>query len=128
MLAVSRRVQPITFQAGATIIHEGTDGGLFYIIAQGAAEVVLKRPGGPDVIAERLQPGQFFGEISLFNRSRTVAAVRAVPETPVNVLALDGGMFQSLLAESPDFGSAVEGVVQRRLAQTRSAAGGQEAR
>lgn len=128
MLAVSRRVQPITFQAGATIIHEGTDGGLFYIIAQGAAEVVLKRPGGPDVIAERLQPGQFFGEISLFNRSRTVAAVRAVPETPVNVLALDGEMFQSLLAESPDFGSAVEGVVQRRLAQTRSAAGGQEAR
>jgi ABC-type lipoprotein export system ATPase subunit len=124
MLAASHNVQPVTFQAGATIINAGEPGDKFYILSQGMAEVVLKRPGGPDVIAEQIQPGQFFGEISLFNRSRTVAAVRAIPQAPVEVLALDGGTFQSLLDESPDFHNAMQSVVKTRLARAQSAAEG----
>ena len=77
--------------------------------------MALKRPNGNDVIVERLGVGQYFGEISLLNKGRTVAAVRAVPEQPVEALALDGESFQSLLAESTDFRAAMQGVAQERV-------------
>ncbi len=128
MLAASHKVQPVTFPAGATIINADEPGDKFYILTQGAAEVLLRRPGAADVVAEQIQPGQFFGEISLFNRSRTVAAVRATPEAPVDVLALDGATFQSLLDESADFRAAMQAVVQNRLARSRAAVEGQASR
>jgi ABC-type lipoprotein export system ATPase subunit len=119
LLEASRRVQPQTFQPGATIIAEGELGDCFYIITRNQAEVLLKRPGGGDVAVERLGPGQFFGEVSLVSRSRTIATVRAA-EAPVEVLALDGQTFQALLAESPDFLQTMEDVTQSRLAVRRT--------
>jgi len=119
MLEASRKVQPMTFMPGATIIQEGALGDCFYIVTEGQAEVALKRPAGSDVIVERLGPGQYFGEISLVSRSRTVASVRAAG-APVEALALDGATFQALLAESAEFRQTMEQVTQSRLAVRRS--------
>ncbi len=121
MLLASRKVQPRTYQAGAVVIQEGQPGENFYIITRGCAEVLLKRPGGSDVIAGRMEAGQSFGEISLFNHGRTVASVRAIQEAPLEVLALDPQTFQSLLDEAPDFRSAMQGVVDTRIANNQAA-------
>jgi ABC-type lipoprotein export system ATPase subunit len=121
MLEASRKAQAITFPPGATVIHEGTQGDHFYIITSGAAEVALKREGGTDVIAALMTPGQCFGEISLFSGSRTQASVRAVPETGLDVLALDRETFTGLMAESPAFHETIRNIVQARLAHNRSA-------
>jgi len=121
LLEATHRVQPMTFQPGATIIKENEPGQNFYIISKGNAEVVLKRPSGEDVVADRLQPGQYFGEVSLLHSSRTIAAVRAAPEASVEVLALDAESFQDLINASPDFESAVHSVADERMARTRSA-------
>jgi len=123
MLEATHRVQAMTFQPGATIIKENEPGQNFYIISKGTAEVVLKRPSGEDVVADRLQPGQYFGEVSLLHSSRTIAAVRAIPEAPVDVLALDAVSFQNLLEASPDFHSAVNTVADERAARTLVAQG-----
>jgi len=120
LLEATHRVQPMTFQPGATIIKENEPGQNFYIISKGTAEVVLKRPSGEDVVADRLQPGQYFGEVSLLHSSRTIAAVRAIPEAPVEVLALDAKSFQDLIDASPDFHSAVHTVADERVAHTQS--------
>jgi CRP-like cAMP-binding protein len=82
--------------------------------------VLLKRPAGSDVVVERLGPGQYFGEVSLVNRSRTIATVRATTAAPVEVLALDGDTFQGLLAESADFRETMENVAHSRLAHRRT--------
>jgi ABC-type lipoprotein export system ATPase subunit len=124
MLQASRKAAPVSFQPGATVIHEGQPGENFYIITRGCAEVLLKRPGGSDVVAGCMEAGQSFGEISLFNRSRTVASVRAIPDAPLEVLALDGQTFHSLLDESPEFRGAVQGVVSTRLANNQAIAAG----
>lgn len=121
MLEATHRVQPMTFQPGATIIKENEPGQNFYIISKGNAEVVLKRPSGEDVVADRLQTGQYFGEVSLLHSSRTIAAVRAAPEASVEVLALDAESFQNLINASPDFESAVHSVADERMARTQSA-------
>jgi ABC-type lipoprotein export system ATPase subunit len=120
LLEASRKVRPQTFQPGATIIAEGELGDCFYIITRNQAEVLLRRPAGSDVVVERLGPGQFFGEVSLVSRSRTIATVRAAAETPVEVLALDSQTFRALLAESADFRQTMEDVSQSRLAVRRT--------
>lgn len=121
LLEATHRVQPMVFQPGTTIIKEDEPGQKFYIISKGNAEVVLKRPSGEDVVADRLQPGQYFGEVSLLHSSRTIAAVRAASEASVEVLALDAESFQSLINASPDFESAVHSVADERMARTQSA-------
>jgi ABC-type lipoprotein export system ATPase subunit len=121
MLEATHRVQAMIFQPGATIIKEDEPGQNFYIISKGTAEVVLKRPSGEDVVADRLQSGQYFGEVSLLHSSRTIAAVRALPEASVEVLALNAEAFQNLLAASPDFQSAVHTVADERVAHSQAA-------
>jgi ABC-type lipoprotein export system ATPase subunit len=125
MLEASRKARTLSFQPGATIIQEGAQGENLYIISRGSAEVTLKRPGGNDVIASRLDPGQSFGEISLITHSRTVASVRAAAEAPVEVLALDESTFDGLCSESPDFRGAMQSMVQARLAHNQSVLEGQ---
>ena len=115
MLEASRKAQPVTYAPGTTIIQQDTPGDRFYIITKGTAEVALKREGGTDVIAARMTAGQYFGEISLFRGSRTVASVRAIQEAPVEVLALDRETFMGLAAESQPFRDSLTGVVQARL-------------
>jgi len=115
MLDASRKAQRVTYSAGEVIIQEGTPNDRFYIITKGTAEVALKREDAADVIAAYMNPGQYFGEISLFRGSRTVASVRAVPDAPVEALALDREAFQSLLDESQAFRDTMQNVVQARL-------------
>jgi ABC-type lipoprotein export system ATPase subunit len=120
MLEATRKIQPLVFQPGATIIYEGQEGDRFYILTKGTAEVVLKRPSGSDVVTERLGAGQYFGEVALLNCcSRTIASVRTASESPVEALALDAATFQSLLAESDDFHSAMQSVAQARIENTQ---------
>jgi ABC-type lipoprotein export system ATPase subunit len=126
MLEASRKVQPMTLPAGAAIITEGEMGETFYIVAQNQVEVALKRPANSDVVVERLGPGQYFGEVSLVSRSRTIASVRATPEASVDVLALDAATFQNLLDESSDFREAMQSVTQSRLAFRQAAVAAKE--
>jgi ABC-type lipoprotein export system ATPase subunit len=121
MLEASRKAQAIVYPAGATIIQQNAPGDRFFIITKGTAEVALKSEDGSDVIATHMTPGQYFGEISLFRGTHTVASVRAIPEAPVEVLALDRETFQSLLADSETFHDAIENVVQARLEHNQTA-------
>jgi ABC-type lipoprotein export system ATPase subunit len=122
LLEVSRKAKPVQFAAGEIIIRQGDYGERFYIVTEGMAEVTLKRPNGGDVVAERIGAGKYFGEISLLNSVRTVANVRAMPEAPLQTLALDRQTFASLVDESPAFREAMQSVVSARLERSRSLA------
>jgi ABC-type lipoprotein export system ATPase subunit len=121
MLEVSHRARQVRFAPGETIIRKDSPAELFYIITEGLAEVTLRRPNGTDVVVDRMGPGQYFGEISLYTSKRTVASVSAAPEAPVLALAIDQPMFQRLLEESPEFRTIMQGVVATRLEKNRSA-------
>jgi ABC-type lipoprotein export system ATPase subunit len=120
MLEVSHKAQKTQFAAGETIIQQGAPGELFYIVTEGRAEVLLKRPNGTDIVVDIMKPGQYFGEISLLNSKRTSARVRAMPEAPLEALTLDRQTFQHLLDESPAFNDAMKSVVSARLENIRA--------
>ncbi|MBI5565358.1 MAG: ATP-binding cassette domain-containing protein, partial [Chloroflexi bacterium] len=65
LIWASHEIEPERHEPGGVIFHEGSAPDQFYIIAHGSAEVVLKSADGSDIVASRLTPGQYFGEIAL---------------------------------------------------------------
>ncbi|NMB89229.1 MAG: ATP-binding cassette domain-containing protein [Chloroflexi bacterium] len=113
MVAATRRLKPHRFKPGETIIQQGQPGDLFYIITRGMVEIALKRPGGQDVVVNRMTAGQYFGEIELVENQRAIATVRA-GNSPVEVVALERAAFLELLSTSESTRQAVEGIVTQR--------------
>jgi ABC-type lipoprotein export system ATPase subunit len=115
MLEASQKAEVRHYAPGEPIIHQGEQGDHFFIITKGVAEGGLHREGAAEVIAARMTPGQYFGEISLFSGSRTVASVHATLDAPVELLALDRETFKSLVDDSQAFHDTIRSVVQARL-------------
>ena len=90
---VATRMNRTTFRAADTVIQEGTEGDRFFIIERGEAEVLV---GDETVPRRTLMPGDYFGEIALFERVSRTATVRAA--SPLSVLWLGRGDFDRLLA------------------------------
>jgi ABC-type nitrate/sulfonate/bicarbonate transport system ATPase subunit len=117
LLQVSRELEPLYFEAGATIVQQDALSDKFYIVTQGQAEVALHRPGGADVVVMRPGVGEYFGEIELLYGGRNRAAVRAAPDTPVEVVTLDREAFMDLLATSAETRTAITHIAETRLAE-----------
>src|SRR5262245_27849732 len=63
---------------GAELFHEGSDGSTLFLIEEGAIEISVGEGKARAVLAT-LYPGQFLGELSLFDgqpRSATATAVK----------------------------------------------------
>jgi ABC-type multidrug transport system ATPase subunit len=126
MLEVSRNLTKKTYAAGETINQQSLGDDLFYIIAEGKAEISLRRPNGNDIVVDRLGLGQYFGEISLLTNQRTMATIRANPNTPLTVLTVKKTMFQKLLDDSSDFKSMIQNIANKRWRENREIIEGKE--
>ncbi len=81
------------YAAGENIVTEGSPAGSFFVIVEGRAKVIQ---GGR--ARKKLEPGAYFGEMGLFDRSPRAATVQA--ETQVKTLALSPQSFFEVLAEN----------------------------
>lgn len=117
MIKATRRLEPLRFEPGATIIQEGAQGDKFFILTKGIAEVTLARPESTDIVVATLGVGQYFGEIKLVRGGQNTATVRASEHTPVEVLALDQDTFNELITESEATRDEIEQIAAERLAE-----------
>jgi small-conductance mechanosensitive channel/CRP-like cAMP-binding protein len=69
--------------AGGMVVHAGEDGSSLFLIKEGLMEVRIDRGNGEETMVARLEPGQFFGEMSLLTGAPRAATVRAVTESTV---------------------------------------------
>ncbi|NPV85070.1 MAG: ATP-binding cassette domain-containing protein [Anaerolineae bacterium] len=113
MLKVTHQIEPLSFDPGQTIIQEGEAGTQFYIITKGVVEVVLKRPGGNDVVVAQMGPGQYVGEVETFRSIKAIASVRA-GHAPVEAIALEPEEFQQLITESQTTREVMQDIVEQR--------------
>lgn len=68
------------FDAGATVVAEGEPGGSMFIVKSGRLAVSKRADSGSVIPISVLEPGDFFGEMTLIemqNRSATVVAESA---------------------------------------------------
>ena len=89
-------MQEMKFRPGQVIIREGETGGLFYVITEGHAEIVIHDADGAELLLHEAGPGDFFGELSMLTNQPRAARVRAVDQ--VSTLALERADFFEFLS------------------------------
>ncbi len=126
LLSLAQELQKCSFKAGETIFRQGDAGSAMYILESG--EVSIKLSGNmPQTLALRnLRPGEFFGELSMFDKQPRSASATAT--TDVVLLELQHDRFETYLAKRPRVAMTILRTMSQRLRETNSMLSGQAAR
>ena len=104
--------------AGQVLTEEGDIGDTFHVIVRGTADVLRNTAGGERTI-DRLQDGDYFGEIALLAETPRTATVRA--RTPCLLLTLARDQFDALVSSSPQVRDMMEELMRERLGNIEAA-------
>lgn len=99
---------------GEVLCQEGKVGGEFFVIADGKAEVTLRKKH-----LNTVGPGSFFGEMSLLDHGPRAATVTAASD--MTLLVLDPRQFDSLLKDTPSVAYKVLKTLASRLREVEKA-------
>jgi len=120
LAALSLRLRERRLGKGEVLFREGDPGRELFLIREGS--VVISKPvmGRVEQVLARMGPGEFFGEMSLFDESTRSATVQA--ETKTVLLSLDREKLQELIEMNPQAAAAffyrLVQVLIRRIRET----------
>jgi transcriptional regulator with AAA-type ATPase domain/NAD-dependent dihydropyrimidine dehydrogenase PreA subunit len=112
---IAEKTRLIRFAPGDTLLEAGRPGTRLFILREGNAEV-RQRQEANDVLLTVLNPGEYFGEMSLISSEPVSADV--VARDACEVYVIEGEDFRSLLREHPDMTAQFVGVMSKRLTRT----------
>lgn len=115
LTAIGVQCRMKSYVQDALILSEGTPGKGLYIIRKGIVRVVKRGPNGVEKLVDRLKEFNFFGEMSLLDRSPASASVLAAEDC--EFLVLEPEPFDELLAKDPVVGTQLLLVIGRVLVQ-----------
>lgn len=105
------------FPAKAAIIRQGDPAGELYFIISGSVTVLLEDDKGHEIVLAYLNPGDFFGEIGLFNEdANRTALVRA--RAICEIAQISYKKMRGLTELYPDLIIAMTSQIARRLRNT----------
>jgi CRP-like cAMP-binding protein len=104
------------FGRGEAICKQGEPGSTFYIIKSGVIGVKVKKDDA-EVEVARLQPGNYFGEMSLLAGDARSATCVAIEDS--ELLCLDRETFGVLLQENPPVAQAMSDILAARAQATQ---------
>jgi len=112
------------YAPGEAVVRQGDAGDCMYVVQSGEVEVVHGTPSSEQVLAV-LRTGEFFGEMSLFEREARSATVRARGEA--RVLKVDKRTLMRRMTEDPMLGftllETLCGRIRKLNAELRAAGG-----
>jgi CRP/FNR family transcriptional regulator, cyclic AMP receptor protein len=100
------------FHDGEVVIRQGEPGECMYVVLEGHADVVREHDGSETHLAT-LGPGDFIGEMSLFERETRSATVRARGE--VRMLTVDRRTLLGRIHEDPSLAMKVLERMSKRV-------------
>lgn len=113
--ATAQKVHRRRYGAGEVIFHDGDPGRSLCVIESGRVKIVSVSEQGQEVLLAVMGPGDFFGELALFDdmpRSATVLAME-----PAQLLTLDREDFFAILDRFPTVArlmfSVLAGLIRR---------------
>jgi CRP-like cAMP-binding protein len=89
---------------GEILLREGDVGSQMFFLRSGEVIISKHVKGRVEQVLARMGPGDFFGEMGLFDRQPRSATIQA--DTDVVMLELDGDNLEQLVARSPRAASA----------------------
>jgi CRP/FNR family transcriptional regulator, cyclic AMP receptor protein len=78
---LARYAHTETFPAGEVIVRMGDPGSTLYIVRSGQVSVTREQASGGEIALATLGPGEYFGELSIFDGEKRSATVVAREET-----------------------------------------------
>ncbi|MEA5470008.1 ATP-binding cassette domain-containing protein [Spirulina sp. 06S082] len=99
-LATNFNFKVRTYQPGEIIVREGDRSPEFYILIQGTVEVFQQLHNAHKVVLNRLERGDYFGEIAMLMGQRSPATVQVVSNTPVKILVINRKVFLDTVSDS----------------------------
>jgi signal transduction histidine kinase len=89
----------MSIAAGEVIFDEGDPPDYCYLVGSGAVRITKVLPGGRQELLATIQPGEFFGDLALYDSSPRSA--RATAAVPTRVRRLDQAAFETLRRAAP---------------------------
>jgi CRP/FNR family cyclic AMP-dependent transcriptional regulator len=105
------------FPPGAVIFRENDPGGTLFVVSEGRVQLSIRDDDGNTILLDTLDPGEFFGEVSLLDggsRSATAAAL----ENEVLAFSLSRETLLSLIRRRSDVALDMVTALGRRLRKT----------
>ncbi len=96
---LAERTRARSFKRGETLFRKDDAGTHLYIVLEGAVKIALPGEFGQEALAAIMRPGEFFGELALFDRRPRSASASALEDTRVALLA--GDDFLAFLETNP---------------------------
>ena len=115
LATLAARLEEVSVGSNEVVFRQGEPGGRMYIVRDGAVDISYGE-GNQAVALATLVPGQYFGELSLFDgspRSATATAGKASV-----LLALDRDDFVDFVTRHPNGALSIMGELAERLRQT----------
>jgi len=107
---------PRSFEPGEVVFREGDQSDTCYIVRSGHARAIREHPDGRSITLATFGPGDFFGELAMFDDERRSATVEALERA--EAMAILGRDMRRLLREHPDIAVKMITALGRRLRQT----------
>lgn len=122
---LAQQVEERRIEAGTDIVRQGDAGDSMYLVVEGLLEALVAVPDAGSLLAVgRLEPGAFFGEMSLLTGEKRSATVRAA--TASVVYEITKHPLDALFATRPVLAEHISRVVaERRLRTARRRAEGE---
>lgn len=115
--AIARSAAPERVEPGAEVVREGEPAEDFYVVKSGSLDVVSGGEHGTAARAvNRLEAGDYFGEIGLLEGIPRTATVQAVTEC--DLLRIGGDDFLEAVTGGAGLSGALRGSMVSRLART----------
>lgn len=105
-------LQLLTYEAGEIVISEGEPGSSLLVVASGRVRVYVRNDVGHQVQVRVLEPGDFFGEISILTGQARTATVTAAE--PCELLELGSVTLKEIGRQHPRVSQVVREVCERR--------------
>jgi CRP-like cAMP-binding protein len=99
--ALARALRERSLRKGQILLREGDQGDEMFLVRRGTI-VVSKAVTGPvEQVVARMGPGEFFGEMSLFQQAPRSATIQADATTDVQLLVLDRVSLEAMTQSNP---------------------------
>ena len=113
---LARFARSESFAPGEAIVRMGEPGSTLYVIRTGRVNVVREQASGSSVVLAMFGPGEFFGELSIFDGERRSASVIAVE--PTETVALGRFDVVRVVTHNPQVGLSLLKSLSSRLRAT----------
>ncbi len=104
---------PRGFQPGEVVFREGDASDTCYVVQEGHARAIREHGDGRTITLATFGPGDFFGELAMFEDELRSATVEAIE--PTVVVAVLGPDMRRLMTEHPEISTRLVIALGRRL-------------